>query len=82
MRQHGVVHAGVFGSVARGEAGPGSDVDLMVEFEPDFRVTLFRLAETLNFLEELLGCKVDLVMRKSVYPALRKRIYGEAVRVA
>ena len=82
LRRLHVTKLELFGSVVRDEAGPDSDVDFLVEFEPGFRVTLFRLAETLNFLEDLLGCKVDLVMRDSVYEPLRENIFGEAIRVA
>ena len=56
----------VFGSVARGESRPGSDVDLLVEFLPDTRVGLFEMGALKEDLEEQLGCSVDLVSRKAV----------------
>ncbi len=74
----GVRSLDVFGSVARGEAGPSSDVDLLVEF--DKPIGLFHFFRVQRRLEEILGCRVDLVMRGAVKPQLRARIFAEAVR--
>jgi predicted nucleotidyltransferase len=68
----------IFGSVARGEATPDSDVDLLVEF--DRPIGLFHFFRVQRRLEQILGCRVDLVMRDAVKPQLRERIFGEAVR--
>jgi len=70
----------VFGSAARGEAGPESDVDLLVEFEG--RATFDRYMALKDFLEELLGRRVDLVTRKALNERLRPRVEEEAVHVA
>jgi uncharacterized protein len=70
----------LFGSVARGEAGPESDLDLLVEF--DRTVGLFHFVEVKARLEAILGRGVDLVERDAVHPALRDTIYGEAIRAA
>lgn len=51
----------LFGSAARGEERPGSDIDILVEFEPDARVTLFTFSRLLRRLTEVLGRGVDLV---------------------
>jgi len=69
----------LFGSVVREEA---SDVDLLGEFEPDARISLMDFARVEVFLEELLDCRVDLVLRHCVIPELQDRIYGEAIRAA
>lgn len=74
----GVRRLDIFGSVARGEAGPASDVDLIVDF--DRPVGLFHFFRVQRRLEQLLGRGVDLVMRDAVKPQLRDRILGEAVR--
>lgn len=76
----GVRSLNLFGSVARGESGPDSDVDLLVDF--DRPIGLFHFARVQRRLEEILGCHVDLVMRDAVKRQLRERIFAEAVRVA
>lgn len=77
LRALGVKSLAVFGSVARGEAGPGSDVDVLVE--PELPTGLFGLLDVQYGLEEILGVKVDLVTHPGVHPALRERIFAEAV---
>jgi len=74
----GVRSLDLFGSVARGDAAPSSDVDLLVDF--DGPVGLFHFFRVQRRLEEILGCKVDLVMRDAVKRQLRDRIFAEAVR--
>lgn len=77
MRRHGVVHAGVFGSRARGEAQADSDVDFLVEFERGR--SLLDLADLQIELRELLGQEVDVATAGSLHPRLRERILGEVV---
>jgi uncharacterized protein len=80
LRRHHVATLSVFGSVARGEARPDSDVDILVEFQtPVGLFTVFRLQ---RYLEELLQRRVQLVERDAVLEPLRERIYREAVRAA
>jgi hypothetical protein len=78
-RQHGARNLRVFGSVARGEAVEGSDLDLLVEMEPGRN--LLDLVAIKQDLEELLGCKVDVVTEAAVSPYLRERVLNEAVRL-
>jgi predicted nucleotidyltransferase len=61
LRALGVQRLSLFGSLARGEAGPDSDVDLAAEFNREMSVGLFRFAEINERLRELLGTAVDLV---------------------
>ena len=80
LKDQGVRSLAVFGSVARGDAGPDSDVDMLVEF--DRSVGLFHFIHVRDFLERLLnGAQIDLVMREAVYEELKEDIYGEAVNV-
>jgi predicted nucleotidyltransferase len=70
----------LFGSVARDEARHDSDVDLLVEFSHP--VGLFQFIGLKQYLEDLLGCKVDLGTPASIKPTLKERILEEAIHVA
>jgi len=75
----GVKRLGLFGSIVRGEASPGSDVDILVEFDaPSFD----HYMDLKFYLEERLGRPVDLVLKGSLKPALRERILREVRDVA
>jgi len=79
-RQFGVKSLLLFGSVARDEATPTSDVDLLVEFNRP--VGYFGLFALQDYLEKLLGCSVDLGTPDSLKPYIRERVMGELIRVA
>jgi len=70
----------VFGSVARNEANPGSDVDILVGFHGP--ATFDGYMDLKFFLEDLFGCPVDLVTEKALKPRLRSHVEKEMVRVA
>ena len=76
--RYGVRRLGLFGSWIRGEASVASDVDVLVEFE---RPTFDRYMDLKFFLEELLGCPVDLVTRDALKPRVRPEVEREAVHV-
>ena len=81
-RRHGVARLEVFGSFARGEPHRGSDVDLLVTFKPEVQLgwDFFELKEE---IEDILGCKVDLLTRRSVEQdenAIRRRLILESTR--
>jgi len=70
---------GVFGSYIRGEQHKRSDLDLLVEFyDPP---SLLKFIEMKHYLSDLLGVKVDLVMRDALKPAIGKRVLNEVVAV-
>ncbi len=75
--KHGARNVRVFGSVARGEADEQSDIDLLVEMESD-RSLLDHAALWLE-LQEVLGCKVDVVSERGIKPRIRERVLKEAV---
>jgi predicted nucleotidyltransferase len=75
--RHGARNVRVFGSAARGEAGERSDVDFLVEMDPDR--SLLDLSGLLVDLRDLLGRDVDVVTEGSVYWLLKRRILKEAV---
>jgi uncharacterized protein len=76
----GVKSVSIFGSFARGEERPDSDVDILVEF--DGRATFDRYMDTKFYLEELLGRKVDLVTPKAIKPRMKPYIMQDLIHVA
>jgi predicted nucleotidyltransferase len=77
--QHGAYNVRIFGSVARGDAGPDSDVDVLVDLE--LGRSLFDLGGLLMDLQDLLGRKVHLVTEKAVHWYIRDRVLKEAVPI-
>jgi predicted nucleotidyltransferase len=74
LRRAGIRHLSLFGSVARGEATPDSDVDLAAEFEPDARMDLIQLVALERHLAHILGQRVDLLPEPIEAPRLRARV--------
>lgn len=75
--KHGALNVRVFGSAVRGEADELSDVDILVEMEPER--SLLDLGGLLMDLEGLLGCKVDVVTVRGLRKRIRARVLREAV---
>jgi uncharacterized protein len=75
--KHGAYNVRIFGSVTRGEADEMSDVDVLVELEPGR--SLFDLGGMLMDLENLLGCKVDVVTVGGLRKRIREHVLKEAV---
>jgi len=80
LDEFGVDSLYVFGSVARGEAGPRSDVDMLVDFNRP--IGLIRFVRLQRRLSDLLGTRVDLATRDALREPMRTRILAEAVRAA
>ncbi len=76
-RRHGAGNVRVFGSVARKKSGDSSDLDLLVEMEPGR--SLLDLVAVKQDLEDLLGCKVDVVTEAAVSPYIREQVLREAI---
>ena len=70
----GIRHLSLFGSTARGEAGPESDIDLLAELDPEAHIGLIRLAGIEIHLSEILGRKVDLLTEPIHKNGLRENI--------
>ncbi|MBV8824202.1 MAG: nucleotidyltransferase family protein [Hyphomicrobiales bacterium] len=81
LRARGVIALYVFGSVAREEATPASDVDLLVDYDPNSNFNLIDLAAIRRQLSHRLGVEVDIVTRNGIHRRIRERVLGEAVRV-
>jgi predicted nucleotidyltransferase len=77
LRRHGVAHAGVFGSFARGEQRPDSDLDLLVEFEG--RSSLLDMAGLKLDLQDLLGRQVDVVTPDGLSPYIQDNVMRDLV---
>jgi predicted nucleotidyltransferase len=80
-RRYGVKRLSMFGSAARGEVRPESDVDFMVEFEPGVRVGVIRFESLAGELETLVGRRVDLVTERGLKPWVRPSVLNHAVLV-
>lgn len=79
IRRHGVAKAGIFGSLARGQAKKSSDIDLLVEFKSS--KSLLDLAGLKLSLESALNRKVDVLTYNSLHPLLRKSILSEQRKI-
>jgi len=77
-RRYDVKELAVFGSAARGEMRPDSDIDLLVDFLPEARVSLLRHAAAERELTALLGRKVDLVSKRALKDAVRDEVLPRA----
>jgi predicted nucleotidyltransferase len=84
LQAHGIEGMTLFGSVARDEAGPESDIDLAARLSASFSAGGFdyfgKLEQTRNRLAALLGCAVDLVEEPAIRPTLRRAIERDGVR--
>jgi predicted nucleotidyltransferase len=79
LRSRGVAHVALFGSLARGEAGPDSDIDIMVDIEPEAPVGVFEYVAIMQFLEDLFPVKVDVANRRTLKPLVRPNVERDAV---
>lgn len=79
LQKHGVRKASLFGSVARGDATPSSDVDILVDLPPE--KSILDLIDLKLELEAALGRDVDLAEYNTIHPLLRERVMAEQVAV-
>jgi uncharacterized protein len=82
LRAKGITRLRLFGSMARGEAGPQSDVDLIAEIDQSVRFSLLDLVSLQGFLRDLLDRKVDVgTTVAKMPPSMRQRFEAEAIEV-
>ncbi len=79
--RYGVKEIGIFGSYVRGEAKKGSDIDILVEFYPNAEIDLIKFVELEEYISDLLGIKVDLVMKSALKTRIGKHILKEVVYI-
>ncbi len=77
LRRHGVVKAFIFGSHARGNQTEDSDIDILIEYAPDARKSLFTRVKIMNELKEALQKDVDVVTEASLSPYFREKVLRE-----
>ena len=79
LRARGIRHAALFGSTARGDNRPDSDIDILVEFDPAARVTIFDYAGIKLFIAALFAQPVDVIDRDALKPQLRSTCAEDAI---
>jgi len=79
LRQRGVAHAALFGSRARGDQQPESDTDIMVEFDPAARITVFDYAGLKDYIADLFDGQVDVVNRDGLKPYVKPAATADAI---
>jgi uncharacterized protein len=81
LRARGLTRLALFGSTARGDVGPQSDIDLLIEVDPESRFGLFAFLDLKDDLARLLGRPVDLAFPDALRPRLRVAVLRDAVEV-
>ena len=79
LRERGVIHAALFGSRARGDDRPDSDIDIMVEIEPGADIGLFEYVGIRHYLEDLFPIPVDVANRTYLKPLARPHAERDAI---
>jgi predicted nucleotidyltransferase len=79
LQAEGILHLALFGSTARDEAGPESDVDLMAIYGSDRKLGLFDIFRIQHRLEDLLGTKVELADRNRMRPIIKESAEEDAI---
>jgi uncharacterized protein len=79
LRRRGVRHAALFGSVARGEGKRTSDIDILIELDPQAPVGLFEYVGITQYLADLFPVRVDVANRSSLKPLVRPNVERDAL---
>lgn len=77
FNSYSLIELGIFGSAVRGENSINSDLDILVEFLPDSKITLFDYIDLKTELSSILGYKIDLVQKSGLKPYIGKQILSE-----
>jgi uncharacterized protein len=81
LERQGVLHAALFGSMARGDATSQSDIDIMIDLDPEARYTVYDYVGLKTYIGSLFPVKVDVVDRDGLKPYVKPRILADAIDV-
>lgn len=79
LQRKGVMHAGVFGSRARGEGRPDSDIDILIDLAPDTRLGVFDYVDLKDYIAGMFETRVDVATRQGLKPYLRQSVLDDLV---
>jgi len=79
LRARGVTHAALFGSRARGDNRPDSDIDIMIEVDPEAHISLFDYVGLKDYIAACFDGRVDVVSREGLKPYLRPAVTADAI---
>jgi uncharacterized protein len=79
LRARGVAHAALFGSRARGDNRPGSDIDIMIEIDPEAHIGVFDYAGLKDYIAEFFDAPVDVVSREGLKSYIRPAATADAI---
>jgi uncharacterized protein len=79
LRDRGVMHAALFGSVARGGDHSNSDIDIMIEIDPNARMTVFEYVDLKDYIAGLFDRPVDVVNREGLKPYVGPAATSDAI---
>jgi len=79
LNRQGVLHAALFGSVARGDTGPDSDIDIMIDLDPDVHLGVFEYVGLKEYIASLFDGPVDVVNREGLKPYVKPAAISDAV---
>jgi predicted nucleotidyltransferase len=79
LRERGVLHAALFGSRARGDETPESDIDILIEADPALRMTIYEYVGLKDFIAEFFAIKTDVVNVRNLKPRVAESVVEDAV---
>nr|WP_155478388.1 nucleotidyltransferase family protein [Rhodoplanes serenus] len=79
LRARGVLHAALFGSLARGDEHPGSDIDIVIDLAPDLAIDVYQYVGLKNYIEDLFPSPVDVVDRDTIKPLIRDSVIKDSI---